>query len=76
MTEKNVVELNNHEITVESVITRLERHKDKIKSITAIVHWDNETMKVFCDKKGASEFAYELAVLSNLVNKLIDSDTQ
>lgn len=69
MDNSNVVELDNHDPSVESVITRLHRHKDKIKSITAIVTWDNDGVDVCHDTKCVTVLSYESMVLQDCVNK-------
>jgi len=68
----NLIELNRHDSTVGSVISRLHRHQGRIKSITAIIEWDNETIDISCNAKKTRDFTYELAVFGNYVDCMIE----
>lgn len=59
MIEENVVELGQHGASVESVISRLVRHQSSIKSITAVIQWDDNTADVVYSPKKTSEMAYD-----------------
>jgi len=61
----NVTELGKGDSTVESVITRLHRHMDKIKSITAVVTWEDKSSGVYHDTKKTARMSYEALVLQN-----------
>lgn len=58
-----VVELGVGEATVESVIARLERYKDKIKGITVVVTWDDGFGEVFYNHKLSSELAFDALLI-------------
>ena len=49
MNEDKVVELNRHEPTVDSVISRLDRHKEKIKHINVIIEWEDGRCGIYGD---------------------------
>lgn len=72
MSEENVVELSQHDVTVESVITRLHRHRDRIKSITAIIKWDDGTADVVRSPHTAPEMAYDLLLLQKSALGMLD----
>jgi len=63
----NITELGNHDPTVESVITRLYNNMDKIKSITAVVKWEDESSGVYYDTKCTSQMAFESVVLQKYI---------
>lgn len=58
-----IVELNVHNSTVGSVVTRLNHFQDDIKNITAIVTWNDGTSDVYFDKHKTSVAAYHMAVM-------------
>jgi len=59
----DVVELGRQAPTVESVVSRLDRHVDRIKSITAVVTWDDGTTSVCHETKKTNRIAYEILAL-------------
>ena len=61
--EAEVIELGQHEPTAESVVTRLHRHMDRIRSITAIVQWDDGSYDVCCDAKPIEQLCFDRLVL-------------
>lgn len=61
--DENVVELGKHEATVASVITRLHRSMEKIKSITCVVEWDNENVDVVHDSRSVSSLIFDAKLL-------------
>ncbi|MEW8315958.1 MAG: hypothetical protein AB2669_19955 [Candidatus Thiodiazotropha endolucinida] len=63
MSEENITELGRHEPSVESVISRLDRHQGEIAHITAIVEWNNGTCGVYHDSKSIPDMAYDLLLL-------------
>ena len=58
----NISELNGHSPSVESVISRLDRYQERIKSITCIVEWDDESFDVVHNEKRLQELAFEIQV--------------
>jgi len=69
--DKKIFELGAHNPSVASVISRLDRHQGKIKHITAIIEWDNETSDVTHDQRDTAGLCYDSALLSGYVNNLI-----
>lgn len=68
----NITELNAQDPTVESVIERLGRHTKKIKSITAIVTWEDGSSSVCHDTKQTNRMAFDALVLQNyLLNDML-----
>lgn len=66
--DEKVVELGRHDPTVESVVTRLHRHMDRIKSITAVVQWDNGSYDVFFDTRDVSLLCYDRLILDKMLH--------
>ena len=60
----NVIELNRHHPSVESVVSRLVRHTDKIEHIVVGVLWKKDfgNADVFCNTQDMQSSAY-LAML-------------
>lgn len=58
-----VVELGRHPPTVGSVISRLGRYQEKIRSITCVVTWEDESVDVFYNTKSGRDLAFEHYVL-------------
>lgn len=58
-----VIELGAQSSTVGSVVTRLNHYKDKIKNITAIVTWDDDTTAIYSDTHKTSVATYHMAVM-------------
>lgn len=58
--DDNVIELGRHKPSVDSVIHRLERNHDEIKSITAIIEWNDGTSSVAYNTKSMEALTYEL----------------
>lgn len=69
----NIKELNAHEPTVESVISRLVRHKSRIKSITAIVEWENGTSGVYHEDKSLPHLSLELLIMQDYLLNILKS---
>ena len=69
--EDDIVELNAHEPSVESVVSRLNRFKDKIEHITAVVVWKDESADVFHDSKDIEKVCYESILLNKYAENLI-----
>jgi len=67
----DVIELGVHEPSVESIISRLSRFQDKIKHITVIVEWEDESSDIFYDTKDTKSLCYESILLSEYVKTLI-----
>lgn len=71
MSDDDIVELGAHEPSVESVISRLDRFQDKIKNITVIIEWKDDSGDVFHDTKDVSNLCYENKILSKYVDDCI-----
>tara|TARA_R110000744_G_scaffold46911_5_gene103549 strand:+ start:19072 stop:19362 length:291 start_codon:yes stop_codon:yes gene_type:complete len=69
--DENVVELGRHEATVGSVITRLHRDLDKIKSITAIIEWDNDIIDLVHDSRPVSSLIFDAKLLDTYVTDIL-----
>ena len=70
MSEK-IIELGRHDPSVKSVTTRLHRHMDRIKHITAIVEWDDGSSDVFCDTKDISLLCFDKEILARFIHGMI-----
>jgi len=68
-----IIELNRHEPSVDSVIERLDRYRNKIENITTVVTWKNGEMAVHHDTKPLSDLSYEAIYLMNYVQELMNS---
>lgn len=75
MTDK-IAELNQHLPSVDSVIERLDRHRGKIKSITAVILWDDDSMDICHDTKRLESMAYEHLLLGRYLQSLIDDGSE
>ena len=69
MPEDNIQELGNHIPTVESIITRLHRHMGRIKSITAVIQWDDGARQITDNDKPISELCFDATVLNHEISK-------
>ena len=68
----NITELDAQDPTVESVVERLHRDVGKIKSITAIVTWEDESSSVWHNTVETNRMAYDNLVLQNyLLNDML-----
>ena len=65
MSDENIVELGTGKATVDSVITRLDRYKSKIKSITAVVTWEDGLVEVCYEVKESSKLAFDALVIQH-----------
>lgn len=74
MSKDNIIELNAHAPTVESVISRLNRYKDEIKHIQVIVEWDDDGCGIYGDVVKASDLTYYLALYDIRVKQIIGDD--
>jgi hypothetical protein len=70
----NIEELGAHEPSVESVISRLDRYQGKIKSITAIVTWEDDTSDVYSDTKPITDLSFECFLLQSYILDSINGD--
>ncbi len=61
--EADVIELGRHAPSVDSVISRLDRYKGEIKSITAIIQWENGTFDVVGNDRPIPAWAYDRLIL-------------
>jgi len=76
MSDDNIEELGAHEPSVESVISRLFRHQGKIKNITAIVTWEDDSADVYCDTKPLADMSYEALLFQGYVMNMISGDDE
>ena len=67
----NVIEFG-HDPTVESIISRLERFKNKIKHITVVVEWEDDSSGVYHNTKDIEKLCYENKILSKYVDDMFD----
>ncbi len=58
----DIIELGRHSPTPQSLATRLERYKDRIKHVSAIVTWDDGSVELYCDEKSVGVMCHELKV--------------
>lgn len=71
--DDNIIELGTDYSTVETVITRLHRNMDKIKSVTAIIEWRDGSSAVYHEKKLTRDMTYDALVLQNyLLNDMLE----
>ena len=71
-----IIDLNRHSPTVESVISRLDRHQQRIAHISGVVEYDDGTMQVFYDTKSPRDFSYEVSVMQHYLAQWIsDGET-
>ena len=68
-----VIELGRHTPCVESVITRLYENMGRIKSISVVVEYDDESLQVCGNAKPMKDISYHAAVLQNEVQYLIST---
>ena len=66
-----IVELNRHEPNVDSVCERLSRHRNRIKSIIAVIEWDNGSYDVTHDTKSVESICFEAALLQKYAQSFI-----
>ena len=71
MNKERITELNRHDPSVESVISRLDRHQGKITHITAIIEWDDGSSDVVYDSKDMQLLCYESVILNKYVGDLV-----
>jgi len=74
MSNDKIVELGRHAPTPQSICSRLSRHKDEIKSISAIVTWHNDDVGVFFEDKTHKDLAYELKVFEMKVSSQLKGE--
>jgi hypothetical protein len=67
----NISELNAHTPSVESVISRLDRYRERIKEITVVVCWDDDSYDVCHDQKPTEKLCFDAAVLDKYIKSLI-----
>ena len=70
----NIVDLGNHDPSVESVISRLSRHQEDIKSITVIITWENGDRSVHYDTKPIENLSYDSFLLIKEINNWIEAE--
>ncbi len=71
-----VAELNRHNPSVESVVSRLDRYEKKIKHITAVVEWEDGSSDVVHDTKDVSILCYELKILDSHIDGFISDSSE
>ena len=65
-----IIELGAHKPSVASVISRLDRHQDKIKHITAIIEWEDSSVEIHHDTVGIETLCYDSVILNQYVSNL------
>jgi len=66
-----ITELGAHKPSVTSVISRLDRHQDKIKHITAIIEWEDGSGDIHHDTVGIETLCYDSVILNKYVADLV-----
>ena len=68
----NIVELNAHSPTPDSVIERLDRYRTHVTNITAVVTWDNGATEVYGDSKSLRDVTFDLEMMKRYVKEQFD----
>ena len=68
-----IAEIGNSVPTVESVIARLSRETPGIKSITAIIEWDDNSNCIVHEEKSLQRMALELLILQDYITKSLNA---
>ena len=72
-----ISELGRHKPSVESVISRLVRHQDRIKRITVVLEWDDKSSSIHHDDSGAMDIAYDAMILNRYAMGFVENtDTE
>jgi len=66
-----VTELGAHDPSVESVISRLNRHEGRIKTITVVVGWDDDSADVFHCTRPVQDLCYDSVLLNKYVQGFV-----
>jgi len=66
-----VKELNRHAPSVDSVIERLDRNRKKIKSITAVIVWEDGSCDITHDTKSLPDLSYDSVLLNAYIQDLV-----
>lgn len=72
MSVAEVRELGAHTPTVESVISRLHRHIGRIKNITVIVTWDDDSADVYSDTHSLGIACFHSVLMQKSTQDLIE----
>lgn len=67
MSKDKVVELGRHKPTTDSVIERIDRHRSKIKGITAVLTYEDGSCDLTYNTKPLTELAYDALLLTTHV---------
>ena len=62
-----IVDLNRHTPSVESVISRLDRHQGEIGSITCVINWKDGSLSIVHDAKEVQDIAMESLMLQKYI---------
>ena len=76
MSDDKVIELGRHEPSVESIVSRLDRHQHHMSSITAIITWNNGVVSTCTCSKSLADRAFEVKVLDMVLDDAIRDDTE
>ena len=68
----NIIELNAHTPTPDSVIERLDRFRSHVENITAVVTWDDGRTEVYSESKNMKQLAFELEMMRRFVKEQFD----
>lgn len=73
MSSDNVVELGAHTPSVESILTRLQIHQDRIKNIVVFVEYDEEDggSSIGHNTMPDEDLAYALGAINYVITKTI-----
>jgi len=67
----DIIELGRHRPSVESVVSRLDRHQGRIKSISAVVEWDDGSYDVYHDDKSLENLSFDALILNKYALSLV-----
>lgn len=71
MSDDNITELSNHAPSVESIVSRLDRHQAKIKNITVVITWSDDSCDICHDERQLRDLSYDGLVLNKYLQDLI-----
>lgn len=71
MADDKIVELGRHEPSVDGIIERLGRHRERISQITVIIEWDDGSSDIHHESREVSGLAYDSVLLNKYVQSLI-----
>lgn len=69
-----IIELGRHRATVGSITSRLNRSRDEIVNIVAMVEWDDGTFQLFCNAMTTERLCYLAKCLELDVDKEVGGE--